>query len=199
MSLLFFASCANSISVKIPAGETVEIENSQYKNAHVALRNKSISGIDVKVIQKENGEFLRGFGLGPVGKSKVQLENFAQLQLTNNSKTTKRVSYKITEKINDQPATKVKSKKPVTTNPKYISFYLTNNSAKSIPLIIPSVMNPNLSPFSKSGVDLKIGQKIFFKKRGKKYLLLEIDDSIKNEQKIEVSSLLRKRKKELGI
>jgi len=34
----------------------------------------------------------------------------------------------------------------------YVSFKLNNPSPQSIPLKIPNVMNPNLSPFSTSGV-----------------------------------------------
>ncbi len=86
-----------------------------------------------------------------------------------------------------------------TENKKYISFTLRNNSLKSIPLIIPTVMNPNLSPMSNSGVTLKIGQKIYFKKGWKKYLLLEVDESIEEDSKLDVAQLLKERKEELGI
>lgn len=79
----------------------------------------------------------------------------------------------------------------------YVSFKLTNPTAKSIPLKIPNVMNPNLSPFSTSGVDLKIGQKIYFKYRGKRRLLLEV--SKKNDgQSLNVAKLIRQRKKEIS-
>ena len=80
-----------------------------------------------------------------------------------------------------------------------VSFYLTNESLKSIPLIIPDVMNPNLSPKSSSGVTLRMGQKIYFKKKLKRYLLLEVTDAIADGQQIEVSQLINKRKKELGL
>ena len=43
-----------------------------------------------------------------------------------------------------------------------VPFTLRNNSLKSIPLKIPGVMNPNLSPMSNSGVDLAEGQKVYF-------------------------------------
>ncbi len=75
-----------------------------------------------------------------------------------------------------------------------ISFTLRNNSSKSIPLIIPGVMNPNLSPFSNSGVSLKVGQEIFFRHKGRKVLLLKVSDEIKNAEIIEVSTLIKKRK-----
>ena len=80
-----------------------------------------------------------------------------------------------------------------------ISFKLINSSNESIPLLIPSVMNPNLSPNSESGVTLKIGQNIYFRNSGKKYLLISVDKSIKEGEKIDVPQLLLERKKDLGI
>ncbi|MEN8927557.1 MAG: hypothetical protein ABF242_07185 [Flavobacteriales bacterium] len=80
-----------------------------------------------------------------------------------------------------------------------INFNLTNDSDNSIPLLIPSVMSPNLSPKSSSAVTLKVGQEILFKYKFKKYLLIKIDDKIKSGDNIEVSELLANRKKELGL
>jgi len=79
----------------------------------------------------------------------------------------------------------------------YVSFKLNNPTAKSIPLKIPNVMNPNLSPFSTSGVDLKIGQKIYFKYKGKRRLLLEVSKE-NDGQSLNVAKLIRKRKKEIS-
>ena len=70
----------------------------------------------------------------------------------------------IIEKGNQRPPNKsVKSLTPQR------AFYLENNTAQNIPLQIPGVMNPNLNPFSRSGVDLKNGQKIYLSLRNKKY------------------------------
>jgi hypothetical protein len=78
------------------------------------------------------------------------------------------------------------------------SFTLKNPTAKSIPLWIPSVMNPNLSPFSSSGVTLKIGQKIYFKHKMRKRLLLEVTKDL-DEKSFNVAKLIRERKKELNL
>ncbi len=78
-------------------------------------------------------------------------------------------------------------------------FTLRNNTAKSIPLIIPSVMNPNLSPFSNSGVNLEYGQEILFRANGKRRVLLVVDESIQPGKKIDVAKRIKERKKELGI
>lgn len=74
-----------------------------------------------------------------------------------------------------------------------VNFTLHNTTAKSIPLIIPTVMNPNLSPFSKSGVTTKVGQEIFFRYRGKKQLLLKVTKAEAGKV-IDVYQLLKKRK-----
>ncbi len=79
-----------------------------------------------------------------------------------------------------------------------ISFTLRNTSLKSIPLKIPGVMNPNLSPQSNSGVSLKIGQKIFFRHNGKKQLLLVVSKEYEG-QTLNVPKLIKERKKELGL
>ena len=61
----------------------------------------------------------------------------------------------------------------------------------SIPLLIPSVMNPNLSPMSNSGVALKVGQKVYLKKGVGKVLLFTVDNGIQAGDKIDVAKLLK--------
>jgi len=72
-----------------------------------------------------------------------------------------------------------------------------NGSLQSIPLVIPGVMNPNLSPLSNSGISLDVGQKIYFFPNGKrksKALLFEIDNSLKQDTILEIDALIIKRK-----
>ena len=63
-------------------------------------------------------------------------------------------------------------------------------SAQPIPLKIPGVMNPTLSAFSKSGVDLPIGQKILLSVGGKDLLLFTVTDSIPNGARVNVADLI---------
>ncbi|MEY3443164.1 MAG: hypothetical protein RLZZ519_1445 [Bacteroidota bacterium] len=79
-----------------------------------------------------------------------------------------------------------------------VPFTLHNGSLKSIYLKIPGVMNPNLSPVSDSGVDLAVGQQIFFFVKKKKYLLLEVTENLAGKRLV-VDDLIRQRKRELGI
>ncbi len=78
-----------------------------------------------------------------------------------------------------------------------VDLTFRNNSLKSIPLEIPGVMNPNLSPLSNSGVGLEKGQKIYFKFQGKRTLLLEITDQ-KDGDIILIDEVVKARKAELS-
>ncbi len=77
-----------------------------------------------------------------------------------------------------------------------VPFTLRNNSLKSIPLKIPGVMNPNLSPMSNSSVDLCVGQEIFCEIDGKKVLLLTVTEDLKDKT-LKVDELIRDKRKEL--
>jgi len=72
-----------------------------------------------------------------------------------------------------------------------------NGSLKSIPLQIPGVMNPNLSPLSDSGVTLEVGQKVFYfpnGKKGKKELLFEVDVTFKKDTSLQIHEMIRQKK-----
>ncbi len=178
-------------TVEVPANETLELEYQEYAMHKVTLKNKAGKGLSVAVLDKATGEQLRGFGLGEKGsKADILVEKSSKLVLKNRNSQPVKLKIKVAEN----------TRKPLSESKEtYISFTLRNGTAKSIPLYIPSVMNPNLSPFSNSGVALKIGQKIKFKHKLKKYVLLVVDENIKEGDTINVAKLLKKRKKELGI
>jgi hypothetical protein len=73
-----------------------------------------------------------------------------------------------------------------------------NGSLKSIPLNIPGVMNPNLSPISDSGVTLEVGQKVFYfpnGKKGKKELLFEVDNTFRKDTILQIDKMIKQKKK----
>ena len=81
-----------------------------------------------------------------------------------------------------------------------IAMTFHNGSFHSIPLVIPGVMNPNLSPKSNSGVSLDVGQKIYFFPNGKKKnkaLLLTVNTHIKKDSILEIDEIIKRRKQEL--
>lgn len=190
LSFLATIACtAQDIMVVIPANQSIEIDFPNYALWMASLHNKSMQQIEVVVTSKSNGDTIRSFGLNRKGTADVMVERDNKLNLVNLSTSDIKMVINVEEK---NPAEK---EKPAT----YRSFTLQNTSANSIPLIIPNVMNPNLSPFSKSGVDLRIGQEILFKENGKKYVLLVVDERLENGTTIDVSVLLRQRREELNL
>ncbi len=78
-----------------------------------------------------------------------------------------------------------------------VPFSLMNKGLKSIPLHIPGVMNPNLSPYSRSGVTLPVGKKVYwYPKKGKKAELFTVSSEMRN-QHLSVDSIIAIRKAEL--
>lgn len=192
--LLTIFLCANlSLScqsvVDIPAGETIELKYTEFEYTNVQLKNKSMKPIEVSVLSNDSEKQLRSFGLAKLAKEEVMVESTSKLILKNNSESS--VSVKLSTSQSARPVTAYSNKK--------VNFSLRNSSGSSIPLIIPTVMNPNLSPDSMSGVTLKMGQEILFKVRGRKYVLLTVDENIQKGDILDVAKLLPERKKELGL
>ncbi len=185
---VFLSACStNQLNIQIPAKQSVVLDYPNYEAFSANLKNTSFSQVDVAVKSKNTSKQIRGFGLGPMGKAKVMVEKENELVLTNPSK--KNIKLNI---IIMQESTEVAPKEGV-----YRKFTLENKSAKSIPLLIPNVMNPNLSPNSQSGVDLKIGQEILFRYKGQRHLLLKVDESVQNGDVIDVAQLLEQKKNAL--
>ncbi|MBB3697267.1 hypothetical protein KMW28_28375 [Flammeovirga yaeyamensis] len=187
--LLFFSCSTSKTVVVIPAQQTLDYDISNYDMYSCSVDNLSGEELGVQVLNKFSGENIRGFGLNAHRKEIVLVEKEGILHLSNSSDKPMRV------KISTQETTReaVAMKEP------FVTFTLRNNTSKSIPLIIPGVMNPNLSPFSNSGVDLKIGQEILFKEKGKTYQLLVVDNTIEKNSKLDVAQLIKTRKSELGL
>lgn len=191
LSMFIVYGFAQKVSVSIPPGESVELDYPGYEVYEAKINSKTPVPLDIKVLRKTDGSQVSGFGLGNRASAKIRVRASAKLSITNPSNSTANLDIKINP---NPPAPDA----PVDPN-QMISFTLENTSSESIPLLIPSVMNPNLSPNSKSGVDLKIGQEILFREKGKKHVLLVVDGRIEEGAVIDVAALLGERRKELGL
>lgn len=82
-----------------------------------------------------------------------------------------------------------------------IPMTFRNGSIHSIPLVIPGVMNPNLSPMSNSGVSLEVGQKVYFFPNGKKSdkkILFIVEPNWKRDTVLRIDQIVDIRKKALN-
>lgn len=168
-------------TINIPGNQRAQIAFPDQSNQAYVLTNMSGRELEISVVNKVSGEQISGFGLGPVGKATINVPELAFLEITNPGGKQAKIGYKLIER-----APEVREAKDV-----YIDFTLRNETLKSIPLIIPGVMNPNLSPMSNSGVSLKIGQEVKFKKKGKVRVLFTVDESIKDGDVLEVGQLIK--------
>lgn len=215
--LLFvvFASCsAQKLNISINGNDQYKADDVKFENYNATLRSMMGSNVDVAVVSAKTGEQVSGFGLGR--KATIFVGEGNILVLKNNSDRKVKISAEIVEvvKQSEKTYTQAPPAPPAAPSPpataeaptapevqkmetKYITFTLENKTLKSIPLIIPTVMNPNLSPLSKSGVSLKVGQEILFKFRGKRRVLLTVSEEIKDGDIIEVSEILKQRKQQI--
>ena len=168
--------------VDIPARKAVELTYAEFANYDVKIMNKSGKQVNVSVLDPNSRKQVSGFGLGPMGKAVLYVAEGNILKLKNTSSKDISITLDFVER---------KPKPEVTSNKETVNFTLHNSSLKSIPLIIPGVMKPNLSPMSNSGVSLEMGQKIYYKKGMSKALVLTVDENIENGDKIDMAKLVK--------
>ena len=187
--IIFIAASLSSMAktYTIKPYSSVEIWFDEFDTMDAVIRNLKRVEIEVAVIDTLTDIQKKGFGLNGLGKATLGVERGRVLKLSNKNARAAKVSVTFTPKQEEKE----------TDWSQYLQLTLRNSSAKSIPLMIPNVMNPNLSPMSNSGVSLKRGQEIYFKYKGKKELLLIIDDSFSNGDKIEMATVIKNRKAEL--
>ena len=187
--LLFSLSSLGQTNLTIAPNQSLQLNYPTIEDLAIEIKNLSNQPLDIATIQTVSGEQLSGFGLAPKGRATIAVPSLALLQISNNSP----VKAEIAINPISLPAPKEKPEDL------YISFSLRNETAQSIPLIIPGVMNPNLSPFSNSGVRLKIGQQINFRQGLKTYTLLTVSPDIEEGAVLEIGTLLKEKKIELGL
>ncbi len=171
-------------TVVIPPKQVVQIDYPYYNGFVVKLWNKGKFDVGVSARDKATDSLRKGFGLAKGANATLTVNKGMRLQLENRFLAPLKVDYVV---YKGKPA----KKKAGPLKPQR-AFYLVNTTAQSIPLRIPGVMNPNLSPFSKSGVDLPLGQKIILKAAGKDILLLTVTDTIPKGARIDVADLIDK-------
>ncbi|MDX1315160.1 MAG: hypothetical protein R3356_06635 [Eudoraea sp.] len=169
--------------IEIPAKQAMELTYEAFENFDVKLVNRSGKQVDVAVLDPSTRKQVSGFGLGPMGNAVLYVAPGNILKLKNTSFKDISITVDFVDR-SPRPSTDA--------NTETVNFTLHNASLKSIPLVIPGVMKPNLSPVSNSGVSLKMGQKIYYQKGLKKILVLTVDESIKDGDKIDVARLVKK-------
>ena len=181
LALLVSSPLLAQSTLTVPAQDRLQIRYPDRENLSVQLQNKSNKTINVSTVHAVSGTQISGFGLGARANATVGVGALGMLQIENPHSVDVEVYYTITESEPQKEETET-----------YISFTLRNETLKSIPLIIPGVMNPNLSPRSNSGVRLKVGQEINYRKGGRTRTLLTVDERIEEGDTVLVGALFDK-------
>ena len=189
---IFFSVYAQKAEVRIPAESEIAVSYlelfgavSEPKTYSLELRVRSTNGIYVRMIDRETGESRGSFGLASRGKTTIAMGKDKQLLLSNQSSEEVRLAVERTFKTANSSSNTVTQA---------FDLILENTTDQSIPLRIPGIMNPNLSPYSKSGVRLPMGQEIFLKKGMKQRLIFRVDANIQDGMTIDIAKRIKEAK-----
>jgi len=169
----------------IPPKQVVQIDYPLYEGFNLKIWNLSKYEIGLTARDKQTDTVRKSFDLEKGSSTRFEVSKGMYLQFENRFLATVKVAFTLQQGRGGA----IKKTSPITPQR---AFYLENNTAQSLPLHIPGVMNPTLTPFSRSGVDLPNGQKIFAHVNGKRILILTVTDSIPHGARIDVATLIEK-------
>lgn len=180
--LSFYSGAQQQQRIYIAEQDSIDYSLPDEKYQRVQIKNKSPFSIEVKLVNSLSNQITGGFGLAPRGKTAVELAPQQKLRLVNPNAQGVELDLQARREAKVPLAFK---------NNTEISFTLVNTTDKPIPLIIPNVMNPNLSPFSKSMVRLEVGQKIYLKKKLGKQIIFEVPENFEEGTQLDVAALIK--------
>ena len=179
--MVFAGISAQKAQNELLGGQSFQLDFVDYELYVLRLKNHSSAEIEASIVSKISGKQVRGFGLAPKATvEEVIIESDSYALFTNLSDQT----------VSFSAEAKPKQASPIAKSDG-VNFTLRNKTSKSIPLIIPTVMNPNLSPKSNSRVYLKYGQKVYLRKGVSRKLILTVDETIREGAVIDVDSIIK--------
>ena len=169
----------------IPPKQVIQIDYPFFKGFNVKIWNQSKFTVGVSTKDKLTDSIIKSFNLEKKNNTLLEVSKDMYLQFENQFIVPLKISYII------RKGSFLEQKSFESLTPQR-AFYLENNTAQSLPLSIPGVVSPKLSPFSRSGVNLPNGQKIYLNFKGEKILILTVTDSIAHGTRIDVAYLIEK-------
>jgi len=169
----------------IPPKQVVQIDYPLFKGFNVKIWNQSKFTVGVSTKDKLTDSIRKSFNLEKKNNTLLEVSKDMFLQFENQFIVPLKISYII------RKGSFLEQKSFESLTPQR-AFYLENNTAQSLSLSIPGVVSPKLSPFSRSGVNLSKGQKIYLNFKGDKILILTVTDSIAHGTRIDVAYLIEK-------
>ncbi len=184
-ALMIWLISAQSCKVKnvliIPPKKHVSIQLEETLPANVILKNRGVGELTVSVNYANNQKEISSFDLDGHASTEILVKKNCTIQFKNGNDFKKVVHF------GHEDVNKLKEQQ---VDVREINLQLVNRSSKSIPLIIPGVMSPSLSPNSTSNVKLKIGQEIIYKKNMNKSIIYTVSEKNNDGDKIYINELV---------
>ena len=170
-------------TIVLPAKQKMHLEYPLLENYTIRIKNKSKFELGVTQFTREKDSLLQKHEIDKEDSIDITLQKGEYLQFENRFLVA--LTFEIS--INIGIGGTKKRTPPLSAQR---SFYLENNTAQTLYLQIPGVMNPTLAPFSRSGVDLPNGQPIFARVNGENLLIFTVTDSLQHGTRIDLATLI---------
>ena len=178
-----FAQKEERSSLLIPPKQTEHIDYPLYQGFNVKIWNTSKFELGIASRDKRTDSVQQRRSLDKGESITFEINPGMYLEFENRFLTPLKVEFTLRKGTTGNK----KTVEPLTPQR---AFYLENNTAQTIPLVIPGIMNPKLTPFSRSGVNLVNGQKVYLDLNGERILILTVTDSIPHGARIDLATLI---------
>ncbi len=169
-------------TIIIPPKQVVVINYPLLKGYTIKLWNESNFDVEVSARNQETDSIYKSISVAKNKQTRFNIDHDQYLQLENRFFASLKIEYII---FKGPPG-----KGNKTTSARTAGFYLVNTTRQTLPIHIPGIMSPRLSPFTNTGVELPLGQKIFLKTPQENLLILTVTDTIQKGARIDVADLI---------
>lgn len=181
--LMVFSQSKKTIisSIYIPGKQELVLNYPSYKGFIIDIWNRGKFNLVFSKVFKENDSIIRTKTLKEGSFNSFSIDKFEFMRIKNELLVPGKISYKIR-----------KGSKPKSNNfnKNSKSFFLVNTTIQNIKVYIPGVKNPTINSNTRLFLNLKIGQRIFFRFGNDMIELIKINDSIQNNSQINLADLV---------
>ncbi len=173
-------SIANAMEFSLQPQTDIELLYNEFKTKDVKLNNLSEAEIQVSILDSTTYKAISTFNIEAKTSKTFTVSEIGLLKIYNPSDQIAKMSL---EFVNRNENTNGSGQK--------IKLVLANPSHLEYVLKLPSGAKPKLGPGSNTGMFFSIGEEIYFYHEGNEYLLIKIDDTMKDGDEISIHKLAK--------
>lgn len=170
-------------TIIVPPKQIVVLNYPLLKGYNIKIWNESNLDLGISARNQKTDSIHKSTLVAKKKQITFSVDHNQYLQLENRFFASLKIEYTISK----GPPGGGKEKVPGTLN---TGFYLVNNTKQILSIDIPGIISPKLTPYSKTGVDLPLGQQIFLKTPRQNLLIFTVTDTIRKGAHIDVADLI---------